>query len=405
MELVFDCETTIFEKGNPFARRNRLCYVGVFGDGNYSDYPIEYSDAPYGRHLQHLQGQFDKATLVVGFNLKFDLHWIRRYGVNLRNVRVWDCQLAEFILSHQKLAYPSLDEACSRRGLGNKLDVVSSEYWDNGIDTPDVPEQLLKEYLAVDVSLTQRLYEAQLKIFLEGDPKLFNLFKLQCEDLLVLAEMEWNGMLFNTDKAKELSDETSIKLEGITKQLSELVDAPAGFNWNSDDHVSTALYGGDLYLPGKVPTERTLKDGTVKRGEKNGWVRFEYGRLVVPPDRSETKPTAGMDNASLRQFNEGRPKPIVRVYSVSEPTLRGLRCTGKARRLIQLLLERSNLEKLNSTYYLGIPKVMTEKDWPPNMVHGQLNQCVARTGRLSASSPNQQNYSGDIKPLFYSRYN
>ncbi len=38
------------------------------------------------------------------------------------------------------------------------------------------------------------------------------------------------------------------------------------------------------------------------------------------------------------------------------------------------------------------------------MIYGQLNQCVARTGRLSSSKPNLQNFDGEIKDLFGSRY-
>ena len=43
-------------------------------------------------------------------------------------------------------------------------------------------------------------------------------------------------------------------------------------------------------------------------------------------------------------------------------------------------------------------------NWETNVLHGQLNQCVARTGRLSSSKPNLQNFDGEIKQLFGSRY-
>ena len=47
---------------------------------------------------------------------------------------------------------------------------------------------------------------------------------------------------------------------------------------------------------------------------------------------------------------------------------------------------------------------MKENDWEENYIHGQLNQCVAVTGRLSSSKPNLQNMDGSIGYLFGTRY-
>ena len=40
--LTLDVETTISNKGNPFDRTNKLCYVGT----THGLFDIEYSDAP-----------------------------------------------------------------------------------------------------------------------------------------------------------------------------------------------------------------------------------------------------------------------------------------------------------------------------------------------------------------------
>lgn len=407
MILTFDCETTIFQKGNPFSHRNKLCYVGIDYETDYIDYDIEYSNNPYADKLTHINNLFSHADLIVGFNLKFDLHWIKNYGINMAGVGgvppVWDCQLAEFILSNQRWPYPDLDEACFRRGLGRKLDTVRVEYWDNGIDTPDVPEQLLRDYLRQDVSLTRQLYELQKAEFEAGDRRLYNLFRLQCADLLVLLEMERNGLRFDTTRSLELAEETRITLNEIDQQLNELVqyDVP---NWNSTDVQSAVLYGGMFSFVGRVQTQRTLKDGSIKHGERNGWIAKEFPRLVDPLPRTETKPTNEWNDVQLNEQNAGRPKPFFRVYSVGEPILKSLRPKENAKRCISFLLERAKLNKLESTYYRGLPEMMAEMDWPENQIHGQLNQCVAITGRLSASRPNQQNFSGEIKQLFKSRY-
>ena len=57
-----------------------------------------------------------------------------------------------------------------------------------------------------------------------------------------------------------------------------------------------------------------------------------------------------------------------------------------------------------TTYYKGLPNLINEMNWSFGKIYGQLNQCVAKTGRLASSKPNLQNFDSEIKGLFYSRY-
>jgi len=405
--VTFDTETTTFQKGNPFSRRNKLCYVGVDVDRTYLDYPIEYSLDPYGHHLAVIKNYIESADLLVGFNLKFDLHWIKRYVPSITFNHVWDCQLAEFILLHQKSPYPSLDQALARHGLPAKLDLVKSLYWEHGLDTTDVPEDTLRDYLLGDVTGTRNLYELQLEEFKRGDPRMYMLFKLQCADLLVLQEMEWNGMLYDVESSLRMADECQSKIDALEQKLVQLVGT-GDVNFGSSDHLSCILFGGDVPVRSRVPTERTLKDGTVKFGERWGTTYLRFERLCNPPRGSENAATKGLSDDDLSKLNQERlaqgKSRVQRIYSVGEPVLRNVKTRGQGKRIIELLLERSELSKLVSTYYRGLPDIIEEKDWEPGIIHGQINQCVAATGRLSSSAPNLQNFSGDIKPLFRSRF-
>ena len=69
-----------------------------------------------------------------------------------------------------------------------------------------------------------------------------------------------------------------------------------------------------------------------------------------------------------------------------------------------MLQTRATLDKRLTTYYRGLNKLVDEQNWRKGVLHGQLNQCVARTGRLSSSKPNLQNFDGEIKSLFKTRY-
>jgi len=127
--LTFDTETTIVEHGHPFHKDNRMVCLGY----KWIDQETEVLD--FNDSIAELFNEFfAKADLVVGMNLKFDLHWMRRIGCNLRNIKnVWDIQLAYFYLSAQAAISSSLNEISDAYGMGQKVDIIKLEYWDKGI--------------------------------------------------------------------------------------------------------------------------------------------------------------------------------------------------------------------------------------------------------------------------------
>ena len=374
--LCLDVETTTFQKGNAFSRRNKMCAFGVRGPfGAYSTTDIE-------GYLEALQHDVSNKT-IVAFNAKFDLHWIKKYGIDFSSCSVWDCQLAAFLLSGQSTPYPSLDGVSSLYGLGRKLDVVLEEYWNKGIDTDSIPEEVLLDYLKQDLLLTEQVYHHQLKLF-ESEPQLYKLFKLQCQDLLVLQEMEYNGMLFNTEEAEKQAIIEEARIKEIEQELMEgYEDIP--INFQSRDHLSCYLYGGTIVHEERMPI------GVYKTGAKVGLPRYkiveykyELPQLIKPPKGSELK-------------KDG-------YYATDENTLRSISTSKQSRHRLDLILERSKSSKLIGTYYRGIPELIQTMDWPDGTLHGNFNQCVAISGRLSSSRPNLQNFAGEVDALLISRF-
>lgn len=378
--LVLDCETTTSNKGNPFDQTNKLCYVGLQGHGLYN---IEYDLDPYKNKLDLIQNKINDVDLLIGFNIKFDLHWLKRYNITFTNKRLWDCQLVHFILTGQQFPYPSLNNVCAHYNLETKLDVVANEYWKNGIDTPDIPEEILREYLQQDIKLTELVYFKQLED-IKNNPHLARLISLHNQDLLCLQEMEYNGLLFNEDLSITLGDSFEEQIKTLDEELYKLHQLRE-FNPNSNDHISALLYGGDISLRRRVSCG-TFKTGTRMGEQKEKWEEYKitFNRLVVPIKGSEL-------------IKEG-------FYSTDEKTLKSLRSSNKAKSIIELLLKRTTLEKRLSTYYRGVVNLINELNWKKGVIHGQLNQCVTRTGRLSSSKPNLQNFDGEIKSLFTSRF-
>ena len=368
--ICFDVETTISNKGSPYDRSNFVVLWGYHGSNFGSS--ISTNLEPFTREM----------GTVVGFNLKFDLTWAKRNGILLDELVIHDCQLAHFLLTGQSSAYPSLDRVSEQLGLGRKLDKVK-EYWEAGINTDQIPDEILREYLVQDLLLTEQVYLRQMQAF-EKKPQLYKLFQLQCEDLLTLLDMEYNGIVVDVPGCNAKAIECEKQLKQIDADLVEFAgDVP--INYNSNDHLSCLIYGGCITHEVKVPV------GVYKTGAKVGQVRnkkmeykFDLPRLATPPKGSELA-------------KEG-------YYSTDEDTLRNLTGGRKLKRLVELLLARSRLEKLRGTYLVGVPEQLQRSNSFDGRLHGQFNQVVARTGRLSSSSPNLQNFNPEIKQLLPSRF-
>lgn len=375
--LILDTETSILNNGNPFTHENKLCYTGFGTSGTYT----LLNTLTGTGYKETIQKAIDNSNWLVAFNAKFDCHWLERIGMDLSNIRIFDCQYAEFLFSNQQQKYPSLEESCANRGLGSKLDIIKEEYWNKGISTEDIPEELILEYLQQDLILTEKLYLLQLEQFKTTHKNLWRLFQLHMEDQVILRTMERNGILYETDKSIQLGE----KAEQQIKDIDHSFNLPTWFNFNSGDHLSTWLYGGKIDVDTRIPV------GVFKTGNKIGQTRYkivthtyDFPRQFEPIKGSELK-------------KEG-------YYSTDDSTISSLKGTKETKRLTSLLNERSKLEKLRGTYYTGFPKKITEMGWRNNYLHPTFNQCVAVTGRLSSTNPNGQNQPPESKQLCISRF-
>lgn len=385
--LILDCETTTFQKGHPYSQCNKLCLVGIRTPTNQYIIDIEYSDHSYADNLRLIQEILNETRLILCFNGKFDLAWLSRYSLDYSHCRIWDCQLVHFILSSQQEAYPSLNQVAEHYNLGTKLDEVA-ELWKNGIDTTQIPLDLLTEYLIQDLALTEQIYLKQVTDMSLMPKAMQKLISLSNQDLLVLLEMETNGIKLNFPGMKQASITINEQIELIKGELNGYFsDIPAHcLNYNSGDVLSALLYGGTIreYV-------RTVV-GQYKSGPKLGQDRYRVSerehvllRKYTPPRGSELK-------------KEG-------FYATNEATLRSIKTGDRlSRTLLDKILELGKLEKLSGTYYSGLEKLHREKDWEEDYLHGQFNQVVAVTGRLSSSSPNLQNFPKEVDDFIVSRY-
>lgn len=387
MILTIDLETTTHNRGNPFDQRNFL----VSSHTKLGEHPTVcgwYTDADF---VGNLREAVDGATLIVGANIKFDLHWLRTLGIEpRRGCRVWDTMLAEFILSGQTSSFSNLNQQAERYGLGVKEPVVA-EYWEKGISTEAIPRDIVESYGNWDVELTHSVYLAQKKDP-RMTPELEKLILLCGLDLLVLQEMEWNGFKYDSEASSARAEMLSKELGEIEEELNSF--SPTKINWDSGDQLSCFLYGGTYTEDVYAPVESVYKSGPRKglTYVQNRYQRtdtFHFKRLFAPIRGTE-----------LAKSTSEKP-----VYSTAEPVLLKLKSRDKtAKRVIALLLRRAYLAKLIGTYLLAMPELIKEMNWKDNYIHGNFNQTVARTGRLSSNKPNMQNAPEEVDEFFITRF-
>jgi len=167
MILIFDCEVTItppkgwtegqslLKGGNPspYVPTNRLVSI------HYKELGTQHKDCLWMDRDTTFQRLLNAATLLIGFNIKFDLSWIRECGFKYDG-EIYDCQLAEYIQAGGQVIQPSLNEVAESYGLPKKKDKVE-ELWNAGINTDEIDKDILKEYGDWDVYLTEQIYLKQ----------------------------------------------------------------------------------------------------------------------------------------------------------------------------------------------------------------------------------------------------
>ena len=386
--IVLDVETTIrsdVHGSSPYAHENQLVMLGTKEHG--SDAVIKR--LPTKEYFYSLYRRaFDK--VIVGHNVGFDLKWIWKcLNTRFMPMAVWDTQQVEYLLSGQRHLYPSLDSLCELYGLPLKPDRIK-EYWKSGVDTMDIPEPELRDYLIGDLTNTEAIYHAQCAILehpsLEG---LKELVLVKMDDLIFTSLMEHHGMAFNLEMA----------LEYKTKATKDLIDIATKFRtmaWSwlsaypvSDDGTAPGKWFpnigsnkdiGVLLFGGEATYDELVHVGTYKTGPKKGEPKFKNeARTVGIPAHPKMK--------SLLSMGKTGPK-------VDDEVLTTVTTADKVPpdmvEMVSTILAYRALKKEISTYIDGYSQMVCSD----GLIHASINHCSTATGRQSCTKPNLQNVSG-----------
>lgn len=268
----------------------------------------------------------DPKILKIGQNLKYDLEVLHNYGVHLQG-EMFDTMLAHYVLQPELrhnmdymaevyLNYQTIhiDELIGARGRGQR-------------SMRDLSPTEVYEYAAEDADITLRLKNVlEEKLKESGFEKLF--YEIEMPLMPVLAEMEMNGVIIDTQALQETSKLFTERMLQLEAQIYE--QAGEQFNISSPKQVGDILFG-------KM-------------------------KIIEKPKKTKTG-----------------------QFVTSEEVLQQLRTKHP---IIDNILAYRGLKKLLGTYVDALPKLINPRT---GHIHTSFNQAVTATGRLSSSDPNLQN--------------
>lgn len=262
----------------------------------------------------------------IGQNIKFDILVLRKYRVKVAGP-LFDTMIAHYLLNPElrhgmdylaetylKYKPIPIEELIGTRGKKQ-------------LSMRDVPLSKISEYAAEDADVTLKLrnyFAPELKK--EGIDSLF--YDIEMPLIYVLTDMEATGVTIDTIALKQSSEELSIVMVALEKEIYEM--AGKKFNINSARQV--------------------------------GEILFDHLKIEEKAKKTKTG-----------------------NYSTGEDILEKMR--GK-HPIIGKLLEYRGLKKLLSTYIDALPELIRPTS---GKIHTSYNQAVTATGRLSSTNPNLQN--------------
>lgn len=394
MDVVgFDAETTKAPRHLPWVGGSYLVSASAvpLSSAQTNSWLFNHPDMvkPQKESIDELKEILFSAKRIVAHNIKFDLLWLLWLGFDIDSLTVYCTQVAEYLIRRQETnrGTLTLEQLSKDYGISDKIDKVKL-FWESGYETDEIPSSILTPYCEQDVINCLAIYQRQARQI--KDMGITALCTLQFEISKVLAKVEYNGLLINQQKLEEFSNEYGIQITDLDRRITEIIRSKSGvgeadYNISSGEQLSALLYGGTLRQPGKEIVQRVRKDGSIREYERKCTVEIPVKGLGFQHTKDITTSKEG-------------------VYKTDIETLKSLKCKESYQReFVKLILERSRLVKLKSTYFDGLSDKLVD-----SFIHSSMNQTIARTGRLSSSNPNSQNFprgsTGPVKQIFMTRY-
>ena len=442
MKLTIDVENTVTKRDgkmhlDPFEPTNKLVMIGMLDDkGN--QYLYNMDNEVFG-----IQDMLDKATILIGHNIGYDLMWLWECGFKYDGA-VFDTMLAEYIIQ-KGIKQPLSLEACAERyELDTKKQDTLKRYFAEGKGVDDIPRAELADYLSADLKATQELSDRlYAKLNSTECGSLMESVILTNKVCVTLARIYKNGFKVDKSKLNEVRTEFEKEKMDIEKRLKKQVyelmgDTP--INLNSPEQMSWVIYSrkpkdkslwaNNFFSPYMEKDEYqdlvhqhsdiVYKTDAVKCRDCNGEGYYRKtkkdGTPFAKPSRCSTCNTQGylfIPNKKIAGLKFSAPTAkwvSANGFTINKVYLDTLRTVARRNEMTDALNFLTDLQRLSaldtylSSFVDGINTYVKED----GMLHVRLLQHRTATGRFSGADPNMQNMprggTFPVKKVFVSRW-
>ncbi|MAD16176.1 MAG: DNA polymerase I [Alteromonadaceae bacterium] len=327
--FAFDTETTSLNYMQ--AELVGMSFCIEEGEAAYLPLAHDYVDAPQQLDRNAVLALFkplleDKSKAKVGQHLKYDKNVLANYDINLQGI-AYDTMLESYVLNSVATRHDM--DSLAQYYLG-----ISTVHFEDiagkgakQLTFNQIPLDQAAHYAAEDADITLRLHN-HIWQKLHQTPELASvLTEIEVPLATVLAKMEQFGVLIDSQKLSQQSQDLATRIMQLEREVHEL--AGEEFNLGSTKQLQEIL----------------------------------FNKLSLPV---------------LKKTPKGAP-------STSEEVLQELALTYP---LPKLLMEFRVLSKLKNTYTDKLPKMINPRS---GRVHTSYHQAITATGRLSSTEPNLQN--------------
>ncbi len=257
----------------------------------------------------------DEKVELIGHDLKPLIKELRIHGVDVKN-KLYDVMIASYLLSPGSRAHDAA--AVVLKTVGVELKGASGQESLFGANYRALAEELYHISVAGE----------QLRKELKAADNAGLLEKIEMPTLLVLSEMELNGIAVDTKKLAEMSERIKKEIDQVTKKIH-------------------GYAGGEFNIASPLQLREVL-----------------FEKLDIPVEGIKKGKTGLSTSAEQLEKMRGLHPIIEEIENFRE------------------------LSKLQNTYVDVLPTLINPTT---QRIHTTFNQAVAATGRLSSTDPNLQN--------------
>jgi len=382
--LSLDFETSIGSTihGPTFRDPANDIYTQIWGWGE-DDVAVVHNQDGWKRMLVFSLKDID---LVIGHNIGFDLSYVWKdeewQAYIMRGGKIWDTQVAEYLLTGQQHAFSSLAEL-QLKHLGDieKPSRISFLY-KKGIGADRIVRKqgqcpklfrLYEKYCKTDGSTPLKIYKKQMDLVKKLG--MLPIIELYNDYLLSIINMEVSGIVVDVTQCEKTFRDFNLKhlellenAQNILKQYWTNPKLPV-FNINSNDHKSAVLFGGDIKIVEKECVGE-YKNGNPRYKNVEKIIRVDGFRVAASISRPAKKSGYySTDDGVMKKIEAKTSNPKLREY-----------CTLQKQSMMY--------KKAANTYCKAFISRSVGGYLYPN-----FNNTLTSTGRLSSSNPNMQNIS------------